>query len=395
MMVHERYPVWMALYRGGRLSSLAYPVRFLLSRLYGLHAAHRDIGVGRSATRPGDPFIVSIGNMEWGGGGKTPCAIALCGALAARGHRPAVVTRGYRSEAERNGPYIAASSEATVGPDGMRCIEEEGLGGRVIGCGEDRGAVSIARLIGDEATLYRARGIPVVIDGRRERAVEVAARIFHPTHLILDDAFQNRDAPRDLDILLLDQESPFGKGELIPLGSLREPPGAVKRADIILFTRSESDRIPSVAADLLGGKPVFFSSHRPTALFDRAHGLLPLEYLRGKTVALLSGIARPESFEATIASLGVNPDVSFRFSDHHEYRPGDITWILERMERSSTLVTTEKDMVKLGCLMPGDIDLVALRIDMEIRELDRLLGLIAGGDGALPGARRPADTTSS
>jgi tetraacyldisaccharide 4'-kinase len=393
MKVHERYPAWMALYGGGRLSSIARPVRFLLSRLYGLHPAHRGSDVRRSAERTDGPLIVSIGNLEWGGGGKTPCAIALCEALAARGHRPAVVTRGYRSEAERNGPYIAASGEAPVGPDGMRCIEEEGLSGRVIGWGDDCGVDSIARLIGDEATLYRARGIPVVVDGRRDRAVEVAARIFHPTHLVMDDAFQNRNAPRDLDILLLDHEKPFGTGELMPLGNLREPPGAVRRADIVLFTRSESDRIPPVTENLIGGKPVFFSSHRPTALWDRARRALPLEYLGGKKAALLSGIARPESFEATIASLGVSPAVSFRFADHHEYRPGDVAWMLERLERNSTLVTTEKDMVKVGCLIPDDIDLVALRIGMEIRELDRLLDRITGG--TVPGSPDPAETTSS
>jgi tetraacyldisaccharide 4'-kinase len=385
MRVYERYPAWMALYRESRLSSLAYPVRFLLSRLYGLHPTHRDREVRRSSERAHGPLILSIGNIEWGGGGKTPCAIALCEALGGRGLRPVVVTRGYRSEAERKGPYIAASSEVQVGPDGMRCIDEEGLGGRVIGCGDDCGAGSLARLIGDEATLYRARGIPVVIDGRRDRAVEVAARVFRPTHLIMDDAFQNRDAPRDVDILLLDQARPFGTGELMPLGSLREPPGAVKRADIVIFTRSVSDRIPPAAAGAVGGKPVFFSSHRPAGLLDRARKPLSLEYLQGKNVVLLSGIARPESFEATVASLGVGPVVSFRFADHHGYCPGDIAWMIERMKRTSTLVTTEKDMVKVGCLFPDDIDLVALRIDMEIRELDRLLGHIIVASGTVPG----------
>ncbi len=392
MRVHERYPGWMALYKGGRLSYMAYPIRFLLSRLYGLHPTHRDRAVRRSAERPGEPFIVSIGNIEWGGGGKTPCAIAICEALAGRGFRPAVVTRGYKSEAERNGPYIATSGEEPVGPEGMRFIEERKLGGRVIGSGEERGEVPVAALIGDEAAIYREHGIPTVVDGRRDRAVEAAVRIFSPTHLVMDDAFQNRDAARDLDILLLDQERPFGSGELMPLGSLRERPEAVRRADVIIFTRSESDRIPAVARDLVVDKPIFFSSHRPAGLFDRSGGPLSPEYLRGRSVALLSGIARPESFEAVMDSMGVSPSVSFRFTDHHEYARGDVAWVLERMEEAATLVTTEKDMVKVGRLFPEEIDLVSLRINMEVRESDRLL---AHMKGAVPGAHEPADTTSS
>jgi tetraacyldisaccharide 4'-kinase len=393
MRVYERYPAWMRLYRGGLLSVLAYPLRRTLSHIHGLRPTRRSRGAGRPAGRPGDPCIISIGNIEWGGGGKTPCALALCDALLRRGFRPVVVTRGYRSEAERTGPYIVASGEATVGPEGIRCMEEEGLTGRVIGYGKECGAASLADLIGDEASLYRARGVPVVIDRRKARAVEIASRLFRPTHLILDDAFQNKDAPRDIEVLLLDHEMPFGTGELMPLGSLRERPDAVERADIVIFTRSVSEQIPPEAVELIGDKPVFFSSHRPTRLIERSGEELPIEYLRGRSVALLSGIARPESFETTIESLGVRPAASFRFADHHRYHPRDISWMLERMEGECTLVTTEKDMVKVGSLFPDGIDLVALEIVMDIQGLDRLLEYLTGGLRTSPELSRPTDTT--
>lgn len=371
MKVHERYPSWTALYRGGIASALAYPLRLLISRLYGLHPVHRT----RVSVRPveGGPCIVSIGNIEWGGGGKTPCAIVLCEALMERGMRPVVVTRGYRSEAERKGTYIVTSSEAQVGPEGMRCIEEERLGGRVIGCGRDHGVESLARLIGDEPAIYRARGIPVVIDRRRARGIEIASRVFGPTHIILDDAFQNRETPRDLDILLLDRERPFGRGGLMPLGSLRERPEAIRRADIIIFTRANSDQVPEEATGLVSGKHIFFSNHRPVRLIGRSGEEIPLETLRGRKLALLSGIARPGSFEDMIQSLGTEPSLSFRFADHHEYRQGDIRWMLDRMEEGTLVVTTEKDMAKVGSLFPADIDIAALEIAMEIRGLDRLI----------------------
>ena len=392
MKVHERYPAWMALYRGGHFSALAYPLRFALSRLYGFHQTYRNRGAGAQGEGGTGTIIVSIGNIEWGGGGKTPCAIALCEALIERGKHPIVVTRGYRSEAERKGPYILASKGAQVGPEGLRFMEEERLGGRVIGYGDDRGTDSLARLIGDEPSLYRAHGIPVVIDRRRARAIEIAERVFEPTHLILDDAFQNRDTPRDVDILLLDQEKPFGSGELMPLGSLRERPGAARRADIVIFTRSVSDEVPPEAADITGGKPIFFSNHSPRCLVDRSGEEISLEYLRGRSVALLSGIARPESFEGTAISLGARPSLSFRFADHHEYRRGDIRWMLDRMERECTLVTTEKDMTKVESLFPVEIDIVALSVTMEIRGLDRLLEYIENRHRTIEGTiQRPCE----
>ncbi len=215
-------------------------------------------------------------------------------------------------------------------------------------------------------------------DGRRERAIEVAARLFRPTHLILDDAFQKRRLPRDADILLLDGERPFGSGDLMPLGSLRERPGAVRRADIVVFTRSDSDRVPPEAGDLVEGKPIFFSSHRPARLVGRSGEERPLAYLRGRNVALLSGIARPESFEESVGSVGAKQVISFRFADHHRYSPGDVKWILERLGGAvATIVTTEKDMVRAAPLFPEGIELLALAVEMEIRGLDRLLELIA------------------
>lgn len=376
MKVHERYPSWTALYREGRISALARPVRCLLSRIYGIHPIHRR----RDAIRPdgGGPSVIAIGNIEWGGGGKTPCAIALCKALQGMGKRPVVVTRGYRSEAERKGPFIVVPRGVEVESAGLSCIEEERLGDRVIGHGDVCRVDSLARLIGDEPSVYRAHGIPVVIDRKRLRGVEIASRIFGPTHLILDDAFQNLDAPRDIDILLLDHGRPFGSGALMPLGSLRERPRAVRRADIVIFTRAETDRVPPEAAGLLSGKPVFFSTHRPARLIGRAGEELPLEALWGRDVALLSGIARPGGFEETIRSLGVEPYASFRFADHHEYRPSDVGWMLDRMRSGCLVVTTEKDLVKVGALFPRDVELAALEIDMEIRGLDLLLERIAG-----------------
>mgnify|MGYP002395025150 CR=1 FL=1 len=373
MKIHERYPASRALYTGGRLSFLGYPLRFLLSRLYGFHSSRIGPAEKPAGTTQEKPLVVSIGNIEWGGGGKTPCTIALCEALIDRGERPVVVTRGYRSDAERSGPFIVTSRRIDVGSAGLRFLEEEGLGDKMIGFGGGITSEAVVQLIGDEPSIYRARGIPVVIDRRRDRGVRIASRVFDPTHVMLDDAFQNRSTARDVDIVLLDHENPFGSGELMPLGSLRERPKAVKRADIIIFTRASGHTVPPEAEKVTSGKPIFFSRHRPTRLVGRAGEEISYELLRTRKIALLSGIARSEAFEKMIRSMGCEPVASFRFADHHRYDTGDIRWMLERLEGDCFVVTTEKDMVKVKRLFPKGKGLAALLVRMDIDELDRLL----------------------
>jgi tetraacyldisaccharide 4'-kinase len=379
MRVHERYPVWMRIYRGGPLSVLLSPVLSVASSLYGVYLSMgRGSSERRRARREGTKgaLVISIGNLEVGGAGKTPCVLALAETLRERGQRPVVVTRGYGSEAERGGCCIVAAAGIEIGERGLRFIERTRLGGRVVGSRGGLEPLQLARLIGDEAVLFRDRGIPVVVESNRLRGFGIAEGVFEPTHILLDDAFQHRRAPRDTDILLLDASRPFGNGRLLPKGTLRERPEAVRRADVILFTRAEGDRIPGEALSVIEGKRIFFSSHLPVGLFGRGEVRLPTEHLRGKRVALFSGIARPESFEEMVRSAGIEPVVSMRFADHHSYTDRDVEWIMSRAEPDCMLVTTEKDWVKAVSLFPRGAEPLALRIKLEIRGLDRLLEII-------------------
>ena len=107
-----------------------------------------------------------------------------------------------------------------------------------------------AEALGDEILIYRDRGISVIIDPRRGRGIELARRLFSPSHILLDDAFQNFSVAKDVDILLLDADKPFGGGTLLPLGTLRERPRGARRADIVIFTRAGERRIPEAAQRL-------------------------------------------------------------------------------------------------------------------------------------------------
>lgn len=391
MEIRERYPLWMRLYAGRFLSKVSLPVRHVASKLYGSYvtaAARRANERIPERIDSGQTRIVSVGNLEAGGGGKTPCVIALAEALLGRGEKPAVVTRGYRGDAERSGPFVLAGSRR-LDDRGVSYLESEGLGARIVGAPEQFGLGSLSRAVGDEAVLYAARDIPAVVTRDRKRGIEIAGTLFHPTHILLDDAFQNRSVARDLDILLLDWERPFGDGRLIPLGSLREPREAARRADCIILTRADERVPPSGIDGLSDGKPVFYARHRPRDLIDAAGRTRPLEDLSGARVALFSGIARPRAFEESVGSIGAMPMISFRFPDHHRYGEGDVRWMARDIEEGWTIVTTEKDLVKAGRLFSPRADLVALRIDFDLPGIDSLLDLIGGpASGPAPGDRQ-------
>lgn len=384
MKIVERYPLWLRIARGGGAARALHPARFVLARLYGLglvctgasnrgtlppptRTEHGTTAAGQ-ATRL--PIIVSIGNLEAGGGGKTPLAIALAEAIRVRGGLAVVVTRGYRGALEGSKPNIIGEIKGSL-PKGARLVQTD----KGASASAERRMAEIARLAGDEVALYAARGIPVVVDANRARGARVAAEAFEPTHILLDDAFRHREPAKDLDILLLDAEKPFGTGELIPLGTLREPPSAARRAGAIVFTRASGETAPAAAAPFVEGKPVFFARHEATALVTRG-GERPLGELGGSEAVLFSGIARPEPFEQSALSLGAKVATSFRYEDHHMYRPRDIEEIVSAGAPDSLFLTTEKDYVKAAALFPPDADLRALRIEMRLQQFDSLLALI-------------------
>lgn len=372
MRIVERYPAAVRAFKGKGAWALLAPVRFLMAGAYGLWLSADRRAREQSSSGHGDR-VVSIGNLEAGGGGKTPCVIKLASLIEGRGGRPVVVSRGYRSRAERAGcPVVVPAGAVIDGKAGGGFVAE----GDFVR-GPDRGAGAAAAL-GDEVLLFKKRGLPCVVDPVRARGVEVARRLFSPTHILLDDAFQHRYVYRDFDILLLDAERPFDGGRLIPLGTLRERPESVGRAGAVVFTRSRGKRIPPEAERLVRGKPVFHARHRVVDLVGRSGSGLPLSHIEGKEVVLFSGIARPHSFEELAVSAGARPELSMRFADHHLYGSGDVEWMLRQSAGAGALfLTTEKDLVKVSDLFPPDAELLGLRIEMEIGGVEWLLELLS------------------
>ena len=198
---------------------------YLLSLPYGgaVRARNRlfDLGVLRQE-KVGCP-VVSVGNLTVGGTGKTPMVILLAGMLRDRGMRPAVLSRGYGGKSTSDVLVVSDGSQILAGPEEA----------------------------GDEPVLIarRLKGIPVLAGAKRALTGRYARENFGVDVMVLDDGFQHRWIHRDLDIVLLDSRQPLGNGLLLPRGPLREPPSALERAGVVVFTRSEDSTGPLMDKD--------------------------------------------------------------------------------------------------------------------------------------------------
>ena len=265
--------------------------------------------------------VVSVGNIEAGGTGKTPFTIALARDLVKRGRHPVIVTRGYRGR-------LSGVVEVTHKHD--------------------------FRDVGDEALLLaRTAGVPVVKSPDRFAGAEFARRVFKPDVVLLDDGFQHRRLHRDLDIVLVSRD--LSKQRLLPAGPLREPAGSLKRARFVVHTKGAA-------------KTGITAALRPVGLVDSVGREYGLSLLEGSSVLAVSGIARPEYFTMTLERLGARV-VPMPFGDHHAFTSRDVRKIEARLERFDFVVLTEKDMVRLNPSAGGGRWL-ALKVIMQVDGMD-------------------------
>ena len=307
---------------------------FVISKIYGLLVQTRlalyRARILRSKKLP--CFVISVGNIAVGGTGKTPMTIYLADLVRQMGCRVAVVTRGYRGKYEHSSGVVC---------DGQRmcCTPEES---------------------GDEAYMIaQTLGIPVVVGKDRYAVGMMAVQKFNPQVIVLDDAFQHRGLERDLDLVLVDAEKPFGNGKLLPRGRLREPISSIRRCDALVMTRSDpvTESAESSMSGLIGKKiPMFKTFHAPfirrivqdsTALNDMPTTDWGL--VKGKSCFLFSGLANNKAFQNTCRDGEMKIAGYIDFPDHFWYSKADIDRIFKRFMdvRADFIVTTEKDYVKI------------------------------------------------
>ncbi len=308
--------------------------------------------------------VISIGNITAGGSGKTPMSIYLAEMVKSMGFNPVVISRGYGGNLNKKS---LSTDNLGMVMSGFATLRSGSKNTSVI-VGDGNNLFESPEIVGDEPFMMASRkSFSVVIGKNRFKAAMTAFDFFNYKKqnidvIILDDGFQHIQLKRDLDIVLMDYNRPFGNGYLLPAGRLREPPEkAIERADIVIFTRYPYDdlerldkkRVETIVSSKGGFKPFFITRHRPflhSFLKQNKPFSTNLYSLKGRKAYLFSGIADNRSFRKTVESLGILVKAHLEFNDHHMYKSGEIGMIVERYNNSGAdlMVTTEKDYARLG-----------------------------------------------
>lgn len=261
-----------------------------------------------STVRPKE-FVISIGNLTWGGTGKTSLTFYLAKFLINEGFKVGILSRGY----QRN------SRGAVVVSDGQ----------------ELRSGWQNA---GDEPYLL-AEKIPqaaVVVAESRVEGLPVLSQ-FQPDVILLDDAFQHRRIERDLNLVLVDSTENILDLHVLPFGKLREPIDGLNRANAIILTHSKNANPETEKAIIRYGVPVYHANYEPTK-FDYA----------GKSVAAFCGLASPQHFQRLLIDNGAKVVLFREFPDHHVYSKAEFREFEQAALTSGAeaILTTAKDAVK-------------------------------------------------
>jgi tetraacyldisaccharide 4'-kinase len=291
---------------------------------------HHSPSLWKTGTSP----VISVGNIAMGGRGKTPLVALIARLFIEAGERPAILSRGYGRRRREEG--------VTIVSDGTHLLADI-----------DRA--------GDEPMLL-ARSVPgaaVLVCDQRAVAATLAKTQLGSTVCVLDDGFQHRSMPRDLDIVAVAPED--FRGRRIPFGRLRESPSALGRADAVIMdgsTVSDGDRGSIRNVFMMTrhlGEAVSLDSNHPAPA-------------RGATVVAVAGIAAPERFSRALEQAGWRVASLLSFRDHHRYSSADARRI-ERAVRdagAAGALTTEKDAMRLRLWRPFAVPVAAVPLAVRV-----------------------------
>jgi tetraacyldisaccharide 4'-kinase len=351
MLEEERGSVWVDLLR-----AIATLAACLYDKVVTLRNLLFDRGVLR-IHRFNCP-VISVGNLTMGGTGKTPMVVWLASLFSKEGYRVGIVSRGYGG---------VESGRVIVVSDGENILAEQAISG-------------------DEPLMLarRLQGIPVLCSSKRAEAAKAAIEKFKCNALILDDGFQHRYVARDLDIVMLDSRNPFGSGRVFPRGTMREKAAALARAQVLVLSRFDQSEDAEKNCHKLRrqwpGKTVVTATHRPVRIFSAVdHGERPLTSLTELRLAAFAGIARPNDFFQSVDNLGARLVYTAAFPDHYPLTSELLASLVREASNFSPelWLTTEKDWVRLPQVLPQDMELwvMAMEIDLE-RDGSQLVGMV-------------------
>jgi tetraacyldisaccharide 4'-kinase len=231
-----------------------------------------------------------------------------------------------------------------------------------------------SEMAGDEPHMLASnlKDVVVLVDKDRVKSGRYAIEKFGCDTLLLDDGYQYWDLRgRRHDVVLIDRQQPFGNEHMLPRGTLREPPSHLSRANTIFITKSDGNcgELRARIASLNPNAAVIECVHSPMYLEDVFTGeRQTLDFIKGRKIASLSGIAQPESFEQSLVHLGADLVYSKRFADHHRFTQQEILNAINRGKKrqAEIIITTQKDAVRFPKLDRRDLPILFMRVEIKI-----------------------------
>ena len=331
-------------------AQLLRPLSWIFGAAAGLRRAAYHAHVLRQA-RVGVPVVV-VGNITAGGSGKTPLVAALVGALAARGRRPGIVSRGH-------GRRSRDTREVRTRDD--------------------------ARDVGDEPLLLALSGAPVVVG--RDRVA--AARMLIGAHpevdvIVADDGLQHYALARDVEIAVIDAERELGNELLLPAGPLREPASRLDSVDALVWrTSGTRPRMRAHAHE-------FVVAYEPAPWVNVADPARPFDarWVVDPATVAIAGIAHPEAFFDALRAQRF-AGRTHAFPDHHPYSGHEVAF-----PNAPAVLMTEKDAVKCRAFGDARMWMQPIRARIEPALVDFVLEKIDGPE-APRNAGMPSDQGSA
>ena len=294
---------------------------------------------------------ISVGNIISGGSGKTPIVIAIGRQLETQGERVVVLSRGYGSSLRRNEFVVLQGGKTVLGKEGVYALDEPRL---------------LSHALPQAVVIAAARRYTAL------QAYLATAKGERPTCFLLDDGFQHVQIERDLDIVLLDATQPFADERLLPCGSLREPSCALRRADLILFTRATAGRPSALQVQQVQQ----FAPRTVRVQFDSPE-LQPSPTTRNpfsnalNPVLLICGVAAPAKVLAAVQQCGVRVRIALYLADHEAVNRAKVRRLAPR---ANALVMTAKDYWRdydFYQQQPLPVYIVALTTDFDFSRWQR------------------------
>lgn len=330
------------------LRIVLFPFAMLYRLIVGVRGLLYEAGLLKSVTF--DIPVISVGNLNTGGSGKTPMIEYLIRQLSPY-IKVSVLSRGYKRKTKG---YRNVSVQDT--------FDE----------------------VGDEPLLLKKKypAVPVAVGEDRALSIPQLLQNYDDLQLVLlDDAYQHLGVKPYLNVLLTEYRNLFTRDLLLPMGRLREPIQAARRADYIIVTKcpanlsdEEKKAIEREIKPLLHQKLYFASLRYHTAYnaFDTTERIL----LNSQSVFLMTGIANPDPLVRFIQSMDL-PYFHRKFPDHYAFTKHDIATVIDSYNKlegdKKVFLTTEKDLIRLVPHLPyfRDKQIKVFILPIEVQFLGR------------------------